>query len=105
LIKPWQADSRGQPNDPDVPPSLGVGYRDDMALEKPQREETPLTVEFPIVFCRERESAEDLRRIAKIDAMLAQIRQSFRLIPRIHEVLSLPVATAIAAHELHRGRS
>ncbi len=74
-------------NDPDVLPTLGVGNGDDLVLEQPQREETPLTVEFPIVFCRERESSEDLRCIAKIDAMLAQVRQSFRFIPRAHDVL------------------
>ena len=74
-------------NDPDVLPTLGMGYRDDLVLEQPQREETPLTVEFPIIFCRERESAEDLRCVAKIDTLLAQVRQSFRFIPRVHGTL------------------
>ena len=57
-------------DDPDALPALSVGYLDGLVLDQPQREETPLSVEFPNVFCCQRESAKDFGCVAKVDAML-----------------------------------
>jgi hypothetical protein len=64
-----------------------VGNLDDLIVKQPQRQVTPLAVGFPIVLRSERESAEELRCVAKIDAVLAEIRQPLRFVPGERQTL------------------
>ena len=52
--------------------------RYDFIVEQSKRQEPTRAVGFPIVLCTEREAAEDLLRVTKIDAVLAEICQSLR---------------------------
>ena len=74
-------------NDANVPVLLRMRNRNDLILKKSQRQEATLTVGFPIVLCRKSECAEDLWCIAKIDAVLPQVRKSLSFVPREHEPL------------------
>ncbi len=74
-------------------------------FKKAESEEPPLLVRFTCILSSQGETAKDPLSVREVDAVLAQVRSAFRLIPRKHHDCSYDAYIRQVAMQVQRQES